>query len=370
MYLMLKDTNVLYFNLEDFVVEVLREDLLPFCLRSNIRKSVKTKDLLHNIQEVKGYLSSRILSLSRDNAKQIYAAFQIPQIDSIDNRVSICLRCKGVSIQDSYWIREDSESLGYSRVNIRQNKLYDIVDISLGGFNPSITTNRYCPELTTKGLFRKGWIHLGNDLYMLKSDRTDAYVNTKMEILASDVLDCFENTIDHITYVGDMKETVDGTQFVSICKNFVGEDYSFVEAWEVMEYMKRCGMDFRSYCLRRWPETFSSIPVLDYLIVNTDRHTQNYGFFMNNSTGVLEKLAPIFDYNCALVADYFNKEANDTLSQMFNTAETLRQLATQFQPYTNIILNERKFLTLINQNPEYESIFDKIYQRIKEMHIV
>lgn len=185
MYLMLKDTEVLYFDLEDFVVESIREDLLPFCLRGNIRAPKRNKDILHNIQEVKSYLSSRVLSLSRDNAKLIYTAFQIPQIDSIDNRVNICVKCKGVSIQDSFWIRDDNESVKWPNINIRQNKLKDIVDLSLNGFSPTITTSNICPELTTKGLFRKGWIRLGDNLYLLKSDKNVDYINTKMEVLAS-----------------------------------------------------------------------------------------------------------------------------------------------------------------------------------------
>ncbi len=36
MFLMLKNTKVMYFDLEDFVVEVIREDLLPFAIRSNL----------------------------------------------------------------------------------------------------------------------------------------------------------------------------------------------------------------------------------------------------------------------------------------------------------------------------------------------
>ena len=45
MYLMLRNTEVLYFDLEDFVVEVIRNDLLPFCLRSNMRLSTEMKDI-------------------------------------------------------------------------------------------------------------------------------------------------------------------------------------------------------------------------------------------------------------------------------------------------------------------------------------
>ena len=366
MFLMLKDTKVLYFDFEDFVVEVINNELLPFCLRSDIRSANALKDILHNIQAVKNYLSSRVLSLSRDNAKQIYAAFQIPQIDSVDNRVNICIKCKGISIQDSYWVREDTEQTCWDNVNIRQNKLRDILNVSLSGFSPTII----CPELTTKGLFRKGWIHLGSDLYILKSDRTNNFVNTKMEILASDILNCFENKIDCVSYVGDVKETSDGTEFVSICKNFVDEEYSFVEAWEVMEYLRRCGTDFKAFCMRQWKSQFACIPVLDYIIINTDRHTQNYGFFMNNDTGRLEKMAPLFDYNCALVADFFRRDARDTLSQMFNTSETLRQLAHQFKAKTDIRFQEDRFLTLLDNNKEYEYIFDNVYKRIQEMRLI
>ena len=172
---MLKDKEVLYFDFEDCVTVVIHNEMLPLYLRSNIRDSAAVKDILHNVQEVKSYLSSRIMSLSKDNAKQIYSTFQIPQIDTVDNRVNICIKCKGVSIQDCYWVREDSEDIRWESVNIRQNQLRDIVDISLSGLYPTITTSYNCPELTTKGLFRKGWIRLGSDLYLLKSDLNFIY---------------------------------------------------------------------------------------------------------------------------------------------------------------------------------------------------
>ena len=372
MFLMLKNTQVLYFNLPDFTVEMLWEDLLPYFLRSNIRRASETKaldmkDIMYNVQTVKSYLSSRMLSLSRDNAKKIYAAFQIPQVDSIDNRVNICIKCRGVSIQDSYWIQEENESDTWESINIRQNKLKDIIDLSLGGFSPTITTSIICPELTTKGLFRKGWVRMGDSLYLLKSDKTKDCVNTKMEVLASEILECFENKIDSVTYVSDMKNMLDGEGQVSICKNFVGEEYSFVEAWEVMDYCRRLNINYREYCMKHWGAEFAGIPVLDYIIVNTDRHTQNYGFMMNNDTGRIERLAPLFDFNCALVADYFAHDARDTLSQMFNTAETLRELAYQYKEYTNITFNEDRFMQVVGRNGEYRHIFEKVYERIQEL---
>jgi len=39
MYLMLKDKEVLYFNLDEFVVSIIREDLLLVCLRNKFRSN-------------------------------------------------------------------------------------------------------------------------------------------------------------------------------------------------------------------------------------------------------------------------------------------------------------------------------------------
>lgn len=367
---MLGNSKVLYFNFPDFTVEVIREDLLPYSLRNNIQKTHTMKSILSNVQEVKSYLSSRMLSLSRDHAKKIYAAFQIPQVDTIDNRVDICIRCKGVSIQDSYWIQDDDDTDRWEDINIRKNKLKDIIDLSLGGYSPTVTTSPICPELTTKGLFRKGWIRMGDTLYLLKSDKTKDSVNTRMEILASEILECFEHKIDSVKYEGDEKNMMDGMGHVSICKNFVGEEHSFVEAWEVIDYCRRCHIPFKEHCLERWGAEFACIPVLDYIIVNTDRHTQNYGFMMNNEIGKIEHLAPLFDFNCALVADYFGHDARDTLSQMFNSKDTLRELAYEYKDYASLVFNEEKFMNVVGQNENYKYIFEKVYERIAELGIV
>lgn len=76
MYLMLEDTAVLYFDLNDLVVEVIHNDLLPYYLRDrlNVHGGVDTSGvtgalglarvLARNVQLVREYLSSRVLSLS------------------------------------------------------------------------------------------------------------------------------------------------------------------------------------------------------------------------------------------------------------------------------------------------------------------
>lgn len=91
---------------------------------------------------------------------------------------------------------------------------------------------------------------------------------------------------------------------------------------------------------------------------------------MNNENGKIEHLAPLFDFNCALVADYFAHDARDTLSQMFNTKETLRELAHQYIGHTNIVFHEDKFVKVAEKNEKYKYIFEKVYERIQELGLV
>ena len=70
------------------------------------------------------------------------------------------------------------------------------------------------------------------------------------------------------------------------------------------------------------------------------------------------------------MADYFAHDARDTLSQMFNTKETLRELAHQYIGHTNIVFLEDKFVKVAEKNEKYKYIFEKVYERIQELGLV
>lgn len=354
MYLMLKDEIVLYFDLDDSVVQVLRPDLVPFCMRGSSC----------DISTLKYYLSQRVMNFNRANISQICNAFGVLKAKNTSNRIKICLANKGVSITDSYWVKSDDSDLCFDDVNLRFRKFDEISDIALYGNSPNTVYNLPNPELTTKGMFRKSWIRQGDKLYLLKSDNHSQNINTKMEVLASQILSCFANKIRCVEYTGEYVNNL----YVDKCENFVGEDYSFVEACEVMNYCRHTGQNFES--IFGFSKEASSIAVLDFILSNTDRHTQNYGFLMNNITGELCGLAPLFDFNCALVADAFNRDASDTLSQMFDDKRTIKQVAEYYRPYSKLTLNVDKFQTIRGSNIEFAYIFDRVLERCKQIEII
>lgn len=368
MYLMLEDQEVLYFDFDDNLVEPIKKDLLPFSLRSAIRQSTNSKDLVktavNNVIALKEFFSNRVLSLSRDNAKLIYTMFQIPQSNDLETRVKICLKCRGVNLQDGYWIKNDNEKVRWSDVDIRENSLAEILDVSLNGVHPTYTTDARCPELVTKGLFRKAWTRQNGKLILLKSDRHCENVNTKMEVLASKLLDCFSN-LPHVSYIGNCVQTADRLEYVDQCELFGRKGHSFVEAREVKLWCEKNDLNFKEWSLACFGSKIANIAIADFIIMNTDRHLENYGFWMNNQTGKLVDVAPIFDYNLALVADAFNKDASDTLSQMFNENESIQALAMELLPHSNLDVNYHKLNSLIDSFRGYGEILKNVEQRLQ-----
>ena len=370
MYIMLKDSPVIYFNFDDMTVEIINNNLVPYGLRGRIKPVIGNtpveiaKNMAYNVEEVKEWMSNRVLSLSRDNAKQIYNMFNISQTNDRTTRANTCLKCQGVSVTDSYWVKLETDNKKWADVNIRKNHFKEIVDVALNGENPSITTNPICPELTTKGLFKKAWIRdiETKELYLLKSDKHSENINTRCEVLASKILDCFTN-VPHVQYNGRMRSTNTGKIYVDKCKNFVGEEYSFVEAREIIGYCELCNINFRDWAVKKFGSKFANIAIVDYILVNTDRHDVNYGFMMDNDTGLLVDVAPLFDFNLALVADLLNVNAVCTMSQMFNTNETIENIAMQMLPYSNIKIDYDK---LKQAKRYFKNEYQKVYKNILE----
>lgn len=323
--LMLENKPVLYFHLDDMEVSVLDEKLLPFSLRGKI-KNVETdnakeyyKTAAKNISLIKEYASSKVLSLSRENAKQIYAACNLIQDNSVENRFQICMLCKGVNLQDSYWFKVPESTDTWEIVNPKTHRLSEILDIALAGKSPTFTAD------------------------------------------SSEILDCMN--VPHVHY----KKAIYENMIVAKSENFVPEHLSFVEAEEVYKYCKNTGKDFLEFALRNFSKDFANIAVVDFILQNTDRHLQNYGFFMDNETGQLTGVAPLFDHNQALVADMMGIDVTNTMSQMLNTKATIQEIFELFAYGSAITIDCVKWLNLKQNRSEYKTILERVEKRIAKV---
>ena len=92
MLLLLKNHPLLTIQ-DNGTCEILDFDRLPFALR---KENVTFIDFME-------WAANRTLSIGRSYAKEILNSMRLPQ----NNRYAICKACRGLSLEDSYWIKQD-----------------------------------------------------------------------------------------------------------------------------------------------------------------------------------------------------------------------------------------------------------------------
>ena len=350
MYLMSKDIEVALINFDTNTFKVYKPDLMPFDLRG---KGVD----LYNVRD---WLSDRVLSISRSNAKKIVSALKLNQ----NNRIQICLACKGLSLSDCYWLKafNDTEST-WENVNLYRNSLNKaIAQIALTGNYVTIQGKIRTPELTGQGVYAKCWKRMYGDIYLCKSGSRMGKGNEALvEILCSDILEQLD--INHVDYI----QSNAGGRIVSRCRNIANENISICEIDSFRNYCNRENLD-----LNKWLESqklYFQMLIVDYLILNEDRHSGNWGIYFDANTGKPLRLHPLFDHNGAFDnnGDKMSKAIDGmTLKEAAKYGKTkvkvntykletwLKDRATKFR-FRKIFGRDREYNEFIHRIKEYKS---------------
>ena len=98
----------------------------------------------------------------------------------------------------------------------------------------------------------------------------------------------------------------------SVCEDFITTDTELISAWYVMQtqkkenhvsiyqhYLKRC----EDLGIAGVQDALDRMLVVDYLLVNEDRHQNNFGVIRNANTLVWQGAAPIYDSGTSLWFD-------------------------------------------------------------------
>lgn len=162
------------------------------------------------------------------------------------------------------------------------------------------------PEYGTDGSFAKCWIRENEIIKMLKrgsSEASNAGLEPYSEFYASQLVSKF--TSNFVNY--DLR--TQDNRLCSVCDIFTSEDYGFIpyaavdrgntSVMQVLRNMKDLG----------FVDEVKTMFVIDALIMNADRHKNNFGFIIDNKTLEIQAMAPLFDHNLALMP--YAIEANE-----------------------------------------------------------
>jgi hypothetical protein len=170
------------------------------------------------------------------------------------------------------------------------------------------------PDNTSDGWLRKKWITADGKRILMKGAGRPFQQEPFNEVIASAIMRRLG--ISHIEYT----LTYDGGNPYSLCENFITPDTDLVPAWRVIGSIKKDNRDSELTHLLRCCEDFG-IPnvreaidkmlTLDYIIVNEDRHYNNFGFIRDANTLEWKGLAPVFDSGTSLWYDnlFIGREA-------------------------------------------------------------
>ena len=329
MQLLLKDKPILDIQ-ENGTCRILDFNRLPFALR---KENITFIDFIE-------WASNRTLSIGRSYAKEILNSLRLSQT----NRFAVCKACRGLNLEDSYWIRQDGDEKSWEEVNLFHNPLtLFVTEISLSGTNIHYSagaeerSNIHTPELTTLGASAKGWIRQNRKLFLHKVG--------KYEVPADQILTALD--IPHIHYQISTDEEISSYlseerkawiesvgEAVVNSGLFTSEKISLVTFEEFQTFCSYYGLNPYSEAKKIDRETYLKMQIADYILNNNDRHEQNWGFLMENETGKLTGFCPLFDHDHTFVS------YTDVMSQTTDAQLTLKDAAARAQKEMGLNLDK------------------------------
>lgn len=344
LYIMSKDTPVLCVNFSEGKYQVLDENKLPFGLKGRLREEYPEKESytrydiiqIQNISNannsaVTSWLANRVLLLSRANAKWLYNALKVEQVQTDAEKAKIALMCRAVSINDAYWVKLEGENICWDDVNIRTNPLNEIVaQIALHGKSLTLQGSLCSPEFTTNGAYAKAWRrHADGELWLHKKGDKDT-TEARIEVIVSNLLD--KTNVPHCHYEAGEDEGV----YVCMCPAMSTENVGILSGMDFVSYCNVNGLNPDMEMKRIDSDMLYKMWIVDYLVSNRDRHGQNWGFFYNLETMEILGMHPLFDHNNAFDSEWMqNKDADYQFGNM-----TVREAARYAMKHTDFHFTE------------------------------
>lgn len=341
MFLLNGDRRVLYYNFDDSYIEVLDNAYLPYALKDYVQTTDfstpdKIRQSMRHIEVLRDYLASRTLNLSRANAKAILNTLAFPQSLRTDEKIKIVEACNGLSMTDNIWICKEDDIRCFSDVNLRNHKLKDAAyQISILGKPMSVTKDIMAPDIATAGMFAKTWVRMEDGIYLWKTDKTIGNQNTLSEVTVSDLLDYA--SVPHVHYDSF---TRDG-RIIATCPCIADDNTSLISALEIRDWCDHTGKHFIDFITEHYQSDFANMCVLDYILANTDRHIENWGFLIDNKTNEIKSFAPLYDHNQALIADLLDTDVSMLLYEP--TGNTMLESAKRAMKYADFQIDIVKF---------------------------
>jgi hypothetical protein len=300
------DTELIKFNMTSNGIEGFTVKMIEFYNS----QSLLPIDLEPTNNGLEHWLKRRLIPRNRAFVQSFLAKLRL----NVNDTKGIIDICKGLSLNDCYWIVDESFDGPFEEYNLYDNKFSRVLSIiAYTGYGH--TTRRSfasTPELTTGGVLAKCWRRLNGKIILYKAGSTGA-ANTGNEPYSEFYAFQIAQTMGLNSVEYNLKKWK--KQLFSTCELFTSKEFSYVPVgrivtdggWvAIIKYYKALG--------ERYYESLVDMLVFDAVICNEDRHFGNFGLIVDNKTNQIVDTAPIFDnglslFNYAMAEDLKNVDA-------------------------------------------------------------
>jgi hypothetical protein len=201
---------------------------------------------------------------------------------------------------DTFWVREKGSSLTWDDVSLYRNPFNEVIARTAfdGGLYGGVQGST-SPEYGTDGTFAKCWIREDEQIKLLKrgsSGARNAGREPFSEFYAWQIVKAFTgNCVEY-----GLREW--NGRLCSVCDAFTSEERGFLP-YSAVESKSLDFVDvLKNYEQLTGSSDFAKMMfVVDAVIMNEDRHKNNFGFIVDNDRCKIVGAAPLFDHNLALL---------------------------------------------------------------------
>lgn len=241
---------------------------------------------LQRTKNMERWLASRAIDEHRTNSRLLKKALRLRTADDAQTALAV----NAATVTDRYWFKPEGSTATYEDIRFKEN-YFDSLALrgDPNGFShkPSRT-----PELTNTGSYEKCWRLIDGVWWMYKNGNANEYFSELFICKLGEKLG-----LDMAHYEMD-----DG--YIR-SENFTdGTEYNFEPISSIMDENDDYSDCFDAICKLspELAEQYLRIVWLDTVCYNMDRHTENFGFLRDVSSGKIVSMAPNYDNNIALIS--------------------------------------------------------------------
>ncbi len=264
------------------------------------------KNNKNDISNLTSWFKGRGIPSWRDDLDILLAKLNINTPEELLNKAF------GLSLSDQYWVKPAESKVEYKDINFFTHDFNsaDFTNATFSNSNDfSTKISLISPNNTTDGRLKKTWIIEKGTRYLLKGGYKSEILQPFNEALATMI--CEKLGFSHTKY----EITTVSNKIVSKCPCFINENTELITAHQILhgmpkenayeEYIKI----LEKHNIQNAREKIENMFILDYIILNEDRHLNNFGIIRDVNTLEWIDVAPIFDSGESLkIIDYNDEE--------------------------------------------------------------